>query len=623
MSDDRITEAKLPAAPVALPAQRPGYALLVLGTDTATLFTVPETGEATVGRSEECDIHLRDPRLSRVHLIVRCRDGALEVEDNGSRNGTVVGGESLRSGVPRAVQIGDEISIGGVQLVVQYSVGRSKHHRVLAHGVFELRLASECARAGAHGGTFVVMRVRAHEGSPVGEIEAAIARSMQKDDVLALYAERDYEVLFVGMTPNEARTVADELRAHLATEGLGADVLVASFPADGRSQEALMTALTTPAVVEPEAGDVVRSGALARLEPLVAKVAAGSISVLVLGETGVGKEVLARRLHERSPRAKKPLVCLNCASLSESLLESELFGHEKGAFTGAVTAKTGLLEAASGGTAFLDEIGEMPLTLQAKLLRVIEQREIVRVGAVTPRAIDVRFVSATNRDLEEEIARGRFRGDLYYRLNAFTLVIPPLRERVDEIEPLARHFVRRACRAANRPVLDIGPDALQILLAYDWPGNVRELRNVIERAALLCAGRVITPEHLPLEKMRRVVTYRGAPTPPSHRPGPMRVPGTAWSSELETTVSLKGSGVPTVPPPEPTLPSLPTTAGEIGRSQPYQRVTDDDVERRRILDALEKCAGNQTAAAKLLGIARQTLVTRIEHYNLPRPRKRT
>jgi len=254
----------------------------------------------------------------------------------------------------------------------------------------------------------------------------------------------------------------------------------------------------------------------------------------------------------------------------------------------------------------------MPLTLQAKLLRVIEQREVLRVGAVTPRKIDVRFVAATNRDLEEEIARGRFRLDLYYRLNGFTIVIPPLRQRTDEIEPLARHFTQLACKAADRALLDINAEALSLLRAYDWPGNIRELKNVIDRAVLLSGGRAILPEHLPLEKMGRTIAAKDEP------PASVRMPrreatsgGTsqalpvrrAADSDFEITIARTGE--PTIPPPAPTTPNLPR--GD---------------ERARIVEALERCVWNQTAAAKQLGIARQTLVTKMETYNLPRPRKK-
>jgi transcriptional regulator with GAF, ATPase, and Fis domain len=625
VSDDRPTEGKLAVAS-ARPTARPGYALLVLGADTATLFTLPREGEVTIGRSDGCDLRIQDPRLSRVHAIVSRSGEGIRIVDNDSLNGVVVGGERLAPGVPRELQIGDEIALGGSQIVVQYSAGRSKRHRLWPHGYFEARLAHECACATAEGRQFAVVRVRAEPDAQTAAVEAALADVMRATDLLGAYADRDYEMLLVNYSPDDARKAVESIRARLEVDQVPADVAVACFPNDGHTAESLIARCAPAAPAATTDHDVVRSGALARLDPLVAKVGAGNISVLVLGETGVGKEVLARRIHDASPRAKKPMVCLNCASLSESLLESELFGHEKGAFTGAVSAKVGLLEAAGGGTAFLDEIGEMPLTLQAKLLRVLEQREIVRVGSVTPRAIDVRFVSATNRDLEAEIARGRFRQDLYYRLNGFTIVLPPLRERTDEIEPLAVHFLRAACKAAGRKPLDITPDALRLLVGYDWPGNIRELRNVMERAVLLCSGRTIAPEHFPLEKMGRVVSAAPEPPPPSRsfRPRADAAPG--WNQELETTVSLKGdAGRPTIPPAPPTLESLgssPVAPPAVLRAEPYQRVTDDAAERRRILEALEKCAWNQTAAAKMLGIARQTLVTRMELYNMPRPRKK-
>jgi transcriptional regulator of acetoin/glycerol metabolism len=302
----------------------------------------------------------------------------------------------------------------------------------------------------------------------------------------------------------------------------------------------------------------VPDGAMDRLYRLVDLIAASPINVLVTGETGAGKEVVAEAIHRRSPRAARPLVKLHCAALPDHLLESELFGFEKGAFTGATAPKMGLLESAQGGTVFLDEIGDMPLTTQVKLLRVIESREVHRLGALKPRAVDVRFIAATHRDLRAATADGGFRQDLYFRLNGITLTVPPLRERPADIEALAVKFAHDAFDAVARARVPLSADAVALLRAHAWPGNVRELKNVVERAVALTRGPAIGARELMLD---------GAADPPPER------------------------------------------GGEAGS------------ERARILEALAACAGNQTEAAKRLGIARRTLVNRIEALGIPRPRK--
>jgi DNA-binding NtrC family response regulator len=318
---------------------------------------------------------------------------------------------------------------------------------------------------------------------------------------------------------------------------------------------------------------VVCDPAMVRIHDLARAVAAGTISVLLTGESGSGKEAFAELIHTHSPRAGKPFRSINCAALSETLLESKLFGHEAGAFAGATQSKAGLLESTDGGTLFLDEVGEMPLALQAKLLRVLEHRQVIRVGGLEPRPIDIRWVSATNRDLEREVQRGTFRRDFYYRINGATLAIPPLRERSSEVEPLARVFIERAAREMGEgDVPTIGPEALQRLLQYDWPGNIRELRNVVERAVLLCRDGVIREDDL------AIVTKTPA------QPAPMRLQPAA--------VAPSGSD---------------DASGELSR----------------IVEALSRCGGNQTKAAKLLGMARQKLIRRIAEYRLPRPKRTT
>ena len=308
---------------------------------------------------------------------------------------------------------------------------------------------------------------------------------------------------------------------------------------------------------------------------LVAQIAPTSINVLVLGETGVGKDVVAQRIHEVSARAARPFLRINCAALSESLLESELCGHERGAFTGAVQTKRGLLETADGGTVFLDEIGELPLPLQAKLLRVIEDRRVMRVGGLASRAIDVRFIAATNRNLDQEVERRGFRQDLFFRLNGATIKIPPLRERVSEIEGLVHQFASRFARELGRGRIEFTEDAMALLEWYSWPGNIRELRNMIERAVILCRDGLVTAEHLPVAKIRSTEATVTITTPPTLDDELVRL-------ERETTA----------------------------------------LERRRIEEALDACSGNQTHAARLLGISRGTLIKRLTKHGFGRPRQR-
>jgi len=351
------------------------------------------------------------------------------------------------------------------------------------------------------------------------------------------------------------------------------EVLARAAQAAERVTESSAVASSTPAY-KPADGVVVFDPAMRALYDQASRAAASAINVLILGENGVGKEILARAIHNLSPRAKGPFVALNCAALTESLVQSELFGHEKGAFTGALHAREGLLESAGGGTLFLDEIGELPLSMQSKLLRALEERKVLRIGARTEREIDVRFVAATNRDPEVEIERGAFRQDLYFRLNGITLTIPPLRERTAEIPQLARMFLARARAEQAAPALTISDAALAILEAYAWPGNVRELKNVIERGSVLCVGDRLLPEHLPPKLL-------AGPT--------LRVP-----SESPRSIS-----------PGPESPRVGT------------------VDRDAILGALERCAGNQTRAAEMLGVSRRTLVTRLNELDIPRPRKKT
>ena len=232
----------------------------------------------------------------------------------------------------------------------------------------------------------------------------------------------------------------------------------------------------------------------------IRKVAPTDTTVLILGESGTGKELVARAVHEQSPRVDAPIIAVNCASIPETLLESELFGHEKGAFTGAHHTRAGLVEAADGGTLFLDEIGELPLPAQARLLRVLHEGEVRRVGATTSRRVNVRLIAATHRNLRQMCKDGRFRGDLYFRLRVLEIQLPPLRERGEDLPALADFLLAKTCRRLNRPPLTFDPRALRAIALHGWPGNVRELENAVERAVILCDGGTITPELLAIDE---------------------------------------------------------------------------------------------------------------------------
>lgn len=231
---------------------------------------------------------------------------------------------------------------------------------------------------------------------------------------------------------------------------------------------------------------------------LTLQVASSDANILILGESGTGKELIARTVHSNSGRRQHPCISLNCAALSDSLLESQLFGHLRGAFTGAIVNQKGLLEEADGGTLFLDEIGDVSPAVQAKLLRVIQEKEFIPIGSTKAKTVDVRFVAATNHDLLQEVADGRFREDLYYRLNVISLNLPPLRERIEDIEPLTRHFLHRFASRMKKDIHGVDPDALVCMSRYHWPGNVRELENVIERAVILAQGNMLTSDLLPV-----------------------------------------------------------------------------------------------------------------------------
>jgi two-component system, NtrC family, response regulator AtoC len=357
-----------------------------------------------------------------------------------------------------------------------------------------------------------------------------------------------------------------------------------------------------PAAPAPPAGVVLLDPSMREIYRQLEPVAHSQLNVLVLGETGSGKEVLARSLHDLSPRRQAPFLPLNCAALNEQLLEAELFGYEKGAFTGAGQSRPGLFETAHGGTVFLDEVGELPLSIQTKLLRVLEDRKILRVGGRSARDVDVRFVAATNKNLKHAILDKTFREDLYYRLNGMSFELPPLRARRSEIRPLCQVFATRACIEHGRPPgVALSERALELLEGHDWPGNVRELKNVIERAVVLCTGPELGPEHLPPELTEPRRPSRVAPSGAGNAAARPGSPGTPRTS---------AGNAPWPPEAEP---------------DPTARLRQEiaEIEKERVLKALEESGGNQSLAAERLGMSRRSLVYRLSAFGLTRSRKKT
>ncbi|MBI5155115.1 sigma-54-dependent Fis family transcriptional regulator [Candidatus Poribacteria bacterium] len=342
------------------------------------------------------------------------------------------------------------------------------------------------------------------------------------------------------------------------------------------------------------------------------QVAAAATTVMLYGESGTGKELVTRAIHEASPRSRGPFVALNCAAIPENLLESELFGHERGSFTGATDAKKGRFELASSGTLFLDEIGEMAQPLQAKVLRAIETQEFERVGGTRTIRADIRFIAATNKNLRQRVADGKFRDDLFYRINVFPIVVPPLRDRPDDIIPLTEHFLARFAREMGKKPPRIPPASEQLLLTHRWMGNVRELQNVIERAMILLQEDVLEPDLLHIDALDGIEAM-GRATAEYEKSGP----------------SLGPARIAVRPPAAPaakgrkkkgTESSLPAIAAPVPRWHPF-RIPEigfdlESHERSLIEQALERAKSNKTAAAKLLGLSRATLRYRLEKYGI-------
>jgi len=533
--------------------------LIVQSGDQRRLVDVHDGAELVAGRDEDCDLAIDEPKISRRHFAVRRNGSIVVLEDLDSTNGTKLNGVTLR-GAQRRIVSGDVIGIGRTHITVAASAGSGVAAKVTS------RLDLELPRLRESGERATLLRIdlpAEAKGPRLDELvkllhRMAVVEARDEGEYAALIEEPDDERL--EEMESELRKLAERVEVGRATFPDDGDDIATLWRVAGRSQSD----------DEPEVpkGVCVADPAMVKVFRVARRVAKTDTTVLILGETGVGKEVLAEQLHRYSSRAAKPYVKLNCASLPETLLSSELFGHERGSFTGADRRKIGYFEAADGGTLLLDEIGELSLSMQVKLLRVLESHTVLRIGATEEVPIDVRVICATHRDLQKEVAEGRFREDLYYRVSAFTLSVPALRERPTEVGLLAELFMRQHADRMGITPPKLGDEAMAALTSHGWPGNVRELRNAIEHAFVMCDGDVILPEHLP-ETLR---------TPSSSQATPIL--GTDGATSVKDKL--------------------------------------EQIERASIVKALADEKGNQTRAAKRLGISRRALIYKMGKYDIKR-----
>jgi two-component system, NtrC family, response regulator AtoC len=556
----------------------------------------PRKEPVTIGRSSKATIRIDRRSISRIHAAITISADSIVVEDRGSTNGTYVNGERITA--PTHVNVGDALRFGKVLAQVGGSrASVTLSPRVVSLNEFEARIREEADRSVRFNRSLAVLTVSVPDTTDEDALRTAVVRHLRRWTVLSARAKGRVDVLLPECPSEEARSTAKQILDALGADRIKARIGIAAYPDDVPSPESIILAAQMAMLSVEEAGIAVASGgtrtvhlgereaiiaepAMIRLFSLIERVAAAQIAALIIGETGTGKEIVASALHYLGPRSARPLVAINCAAVPADLLESELFGHERGAFSGAVDAKVGLFEAASGGTVFLDEIGEMSPALQAKLLRFLEEKRLRRLGATKEIAVDVRVVAATHRDLNAAVAEGNFRQDLLYRLGAIVLRVPPLRERPREIAALAERFAREAAKEAGRDEITLTDEAIAVLQSHDWPGNVRELRNVVMGAVMMANSPEIKASHL------------------------------AWS--------VSGPQTSGEPNPDYGTGETKLTSGQLALEDEIR-----ELERRRIIEALEECEGNQTKAASLLKMPRRTLVSKLSALNIQVKRRRS
>jgi two-component system, NtrC family, response regulator AtoC len=572
----------------ALPREGRFY-LLVFEGDRSRMFELPPEGDVLIGRSEGAALQLEESGVSRKHARITMTGGEARISDLDSQNGTFVNGERVVGS--RVLTSADVVTICSITLVYHASHRVRPGRSILDTDAFRRRTEEELERSLRYDRTMTLICIALDVGvADRPRFASALAGHLRLIDVVGWAGADQLVVLLPETGLDEAPGACRRMLGLLGEIAPRARGGFTTYPSDGCDVDTLLSgARAASALAEAgghagagsafrvlQIGDsevIVADPAMGRLYALIERLASSDLSILICGETGAGKELAAAAVHHWSPRAAGPLVALNCAAIPENLVEDHLFGHERGAFSGATSARSGLLEAAEGGTLLLDEIGELPLPTQAKLLRVLETKRVTRIGDVRERAIDVRIVAATNRTLSEEVKNGQFRKDLFFRLSGGMVWLPPLRDRPREIPILAQSFLRSACARSGRAQMTISDTAMRALAQYSWPGNVRELKNTMDYLAAAVSGDSLDILH--------VIERLGIEAP------------------LPSTVT---PALPTSIPPPPVFRPIEEELREL--------------ECKRMQEALIASRGNQTRAAELISMPLRTFVAKLKTYGL-------
>ena len=615
-TSDEVANTADQVAVTAIPASAPprGRAEQLMCIDGDRSFTVamPDSGELVIGRGPDAGLSVDDPLVSRAHALLLVVPDGLRLSDLGSRHGTLLNGERLVE--PRLVSSGDVIAVGNALLVVRRPLRIAAASSVMEQPMLLRRLTEELTRIAEYERELSLVVARPADGDAPALL-AAVADRLRVIDTAAIVGGR----FVAALLPERGADEAMELARALARREAGRIAVgVATAPYDGIDPDAVLGAARAAcALAEPgavvracDAVETIMAGtqrivvadqAMARLYDLARRLARSAIPILIQGETGAGKELAAAAIHAFSARAGGPFVSVNCAAIPETLAESELFGHARGAFSGAVAARPGLLEIASGGTLFLDEIGELSPAIQAKLLRALESGELTRVGESGVRTVDLRIVAATNRDLPREVEAGRFRSDLFFRLGSARLELPPLRDRPRDVALLARTILGEACRRLHRPPLELSIGAAVALFRHDWPGNVRELRHVLEYAAASAQDSASEIEiwHLPQALAAVARRTRDAPGSGAANAVVAAAPASGANGEAAAAAAAPGPS-PVAAPAEGT----------------FRPIADEvrELERARMISALRATGGIQNRAAALIEMPLRTFVTKVKRY---------